>query len=141
MDLDSIINNDYKDLSIPEVNNKKGKINDNIYSYYYNYAVQDDSYLLSNNILLSSFLFKFKRYYNFYDLSNKKIRTGVVINKKTNLPFYPRWIHKNKLIGLTSLMDLKEINKDIYNTIIKTKTDKEYLDEDSKVLIFHEFNK
>lgn len=133
MNVSAIIRNDYKEYSLPE----SMRINDwNLSKGGYVFSVE--SFLLQKDLLVYSFIRSNKKYYYFYDLTTQKFQTGKVVNKVyKGLPFFPRWVHKNNLIGAMSLHDFKELeDSKLYDSLKNKNTS---ADDESLVLVFYNF--
>ncbi len=128
--MNKIIKNDYKELSLP----KTTKINQvDLFKGDYVYSL--DSFLLENDLLVSSFMYRNNRYYNFNNLSSQKNLTGKVVDKSYGIPFFPRWVYKNNLMGVLNLYDFKDFNKDLYKKL----NDNGSIDDESYILVFYKF--
>ncbi|GEM_PF-5616550 len=97
------------------------------------YAVTADFFCLSETHIFS-FIKNKKRYYSFYDISNKTIISGKVVDNNNKIPFFPQWQHKDYLIGICDYGYLKENNENI-DLCISPKYDLKLLDDESYILI------
>lgn len=53
-------------------------------------------------LLVTSFIYKSNRYYNFVNQNNGEQRCGMVEDKTNQLPFFPQWQQQNCLLGVCS---------------------------------------
>jgi hypothetical protein len=97
------------------------------------YAV-NMSFFLVPNMFITSFLKSGKRYYTFFDLTAQTSKTGIVKNYKNDIPFFPQWQHKDRLIGFCRYEDAKNM-VDI-NIISQNPND--IVDDENIVLLFFE---
>lgn len=101
---------DFKELNIP-IGIDKSRINIFEDPYVFN-----SNYFIISDMLISSFLYKMKRYYGVISLSSENRKLGIVKEEQYNIPFFPQWQNKEQLIGvcpyesIESYMEDKEKN-------------------------------
>lgn len=113
---------DYRDKSIPENYNRK---NQSLMEEDY-YAINTNVFVLPE-LFVNSFLYGEKRYYVFTSFKQDKQISGIVRDKKTDLPFFPQWQAGNCLIGWCNGIDV--------NKFLSQKESASSISEDSDVLL------
>lgn len=112
---------DFGDLSIPKELNTN-----NMNLFEEPYALNMNFFVLPNGFV-HSFIYKSQRYYGFVDKMMGNKQFGVVTDEKNALPFFPRWQHKNSLIGTCYFESIKNIVK------------QDGLEDETPVLLFYTF--
>ena len=99
---------DYENKNIPS----DARIHEISFEELEAYTVNTEFFLVSN-IFINSFIQNQQRYYLFSNLSSGKKIVGKV---KSSPPFFPRWQHKDILIGALTLGDV--LNMEIWEILI-----------------------
>lgn len=64
------------------------------------------------NTIVTSFFYKSNRYYNFLSKSTGKQKTGIIMDKNDEIPFFPQWQYKDKLVGTCQYEHVKKYISD-----------------------------
>lgn len=81
---------------------EKGYLDASIMADSEDYAYNSD-FFITDDWFIHSFLYKRKRYYNFYNRESRENHIGIVESGETKLPFFPRWQHGRTLTGFAPI--------------------------------------
>lgn len=93
---------DFGSLNIPH----DGGVDD--LSFYDSDYIHNNNFFVTSSYFINAFQYDSRMYYHFKESSTGKSFCGIMTNKETSYPFFPRWQYGDCLIGLCRLEDFSD---------------------------------
>ena len=90
---------------------------------------------LPQDLFVSSFFYKSKRYYGVVPLSGKELMAGTTKDGRYQIPFFPQWQYGDELIGICRRESVEEYLKK-HGMVGEVAADSEFVQE-KPVLVFY----